>query len=283
MDVPALRDSGGSMKIAHTRSAIAFGLLTLALILPGLFCGEGCVQAQGVDRPTMVEDSLVSIFENSTLDIQYGFIKDIGDGNGFTAGRAGFTSKTGDMLEVLQEYEKLQPGSMLAKYIAPLKAVLHTASTDSIAGLESDWPEAARQDPLFRKAQDLVNERLYREPAKAMAQTLGLQLPLSRAAIYEAGIQHGYGDDHDSLTQIVARTNKAAGGTPRDGVEEVKWLDTFIQTREQDLREPANKNYAPIFQYAVDRARAIRKILQERNYDLSQPITITVYGDTFTF
>ena len=174
------------MKIAHTRCAIAFGLLAFALILlSGVFPGNRGARAQGVDRPTMVEDSLVSIFENSTLDIQYGFIKDIGDGNGFTAGRAGFTSKTGDMLEVVQEYEKLRPGSMLAKYIAPLKSALHTASTERIAGLESDWPQAAREDPLFRKAQDLVNERLYREPAKAMAQALGLQLPLSRAAIYE--------------------------------------------------------------------------------------------------
>ena len=161
------------MKIAHTRCAIAFGLLAFALILlSGVFPGNRGARAQGVDRPTMVEDSLVSIFENSTLDIQYGFIKDIGDGNGFTAGRAGFTSKTGDMLEVVQEYEKLRPGSMLAKYIAPLKSALHTASTERIAGLESDWPQAAREDPLFRKAQDLVNERLYREPAKAMAQAV---------------------------------------------------------------------------------------------------------------
>ena len=256
----------------------------LALILLfGLFHGGSSPRAQGADRLTIVEDSLVSIFENSTLDIQYAFIKDIGDGNGFTAGRAGFTSRTGDMLEVLQEYEKLQPGSMLAKYIDPLRSALHTALTDRIAGLESDWPQAARQDPLFRKAQDNVNERLYREPAKAMANSLGLQLPLSRAAIYEAGIQHGYGDDYDSLTQIVARTNQAAGGTPRDGVEELKWLDTFIQKREQDLRAPANMAYAPIFLDAVDRAQAIRKILQEGNVDLSRPITITVYGDTFTF
>ena len=280
----AVPGSSGWMKIPRVRSGIAPALVLLALILLfGIFRAGSGPRAQEADRLTVVEDSLVSIFENSTLDIQYGFIKDIGDGNGFTAGRAGFTSRTGDMLEVLQEYEKLQPGSMLAKYIDPLRSALHTALTDRIAGLESDWPQAARQDPLFRKAQDNVNERLYREPAKAMANSLGLQLPLSRAAIYEAGIQHGYGDDYDSLTQIVARTNQAAGGTPRDGVEELKWLDTFIQKREQDLRAPANMAYAPIFLDAVDRAQAIRKILQEGNVDLSRPITITVYGDTFTF
>lgn len=235
------------------------------------------------DRPRFVEDRLVSIFENSTLEIQYGFIKDIGDGNGFTAGRAGFTSRTGDMLEVVQEYDRLQPGSSLSRYIEPLKSVLNTPSTQPIAGLQFDWAEAARRDPAFRKAQDIVNERLYREPANALAQKLGLRLPLSRAAIYEAGIQHGYGENYDSITQIVARTNQAVGGTPRDGVDEVTWLRKFIDMREQDLRAPENKDYAVIFLDAVDRARAIRKILDEDNVDLSRPITVTVYGDTFTF
>ena len=272
------------MKRCQLRSllVILFAALALGLFI-GFFPERHGIWAPKADRLTVVEDSLVSIFENSTLEIQYGFIKDIGDGNGFTAGRAGFTSKTGDMLEVLQEYEKLHPGSMLAKYIEPLQSVLHTASTEPVAGLLSDWPLAAKRDPLFRKAQDLVNERLYRTPAHALAQSLGLQLPLSRAAIYEAGIQHGYGEDHDSVTRIVARTNHAAGGTPREGIDEVKWLDAFIDMREQDLRDPANKEYGPIFRDAVDRAQAIRKIYAEGNYDLAKPITVTVYGDTFTF
>ena len=85
------------------------------------------------------------------------------------------------------------------------------------------------------------------------------------------------------MTRIVARTNHVAGGTPRDGIDEVKWLDAFIDMREQDLRDPANKEYGPIFRDAVDRAQAIRKIYAEGNYDLAKPITVTVYGDTFTF
>lgn len=272
--------------MSHQGTGRIVGVFTaiLALVVALGVWRTGHGSAKGAaDRLTFVEDSLVSIFENSTLEIQYGFIKDIGDGNGFTAGRAGFTSKTGDMLEVVQEYEKLQPGSRLAKYLDPLKNVLHTPSTQPIAGLESDWPEAARRDPLFRKAQDLVNERLYREPANQLAQVLGLKLPLSRAAIYEAGIQHGYGENYDSITQIVARTNQAIGGTPRDGVDEVAWLRKFIDMREQDLRAPENREYAAIFLDAVDRARAIRKILDDGNFDLSRPITVTVYGDTFTF
>ena len=261
---------------------VLFAALTLSLFV-GFFHARYGTGVQKADRLTVVEDGLVSIFENRTLEIQYGFISDIGDGNGFTAGRAGFTSKTGDMLEVLREYEQLRPGSMLAKYIEPLESVLHTGSTEPVAGLLLDWPLAARRDPLFRKAQDLVNERLYRVPAEELAHRLGLQMPLARAAIYEAGIQHGYGEDHDSVNQIVARTNRLVGGTPADGIDEVKWLGAFIDMREQDLLDPANREYGPIFRDAVDRAEAIRKIFKEKNYDLARPITITVYGDTFTF
>ena len=234
-------------------------------------------------RLTYVQDCLVSIFENSTLTIQYGFINDIKDGNGFTAGRAGFTSKTGDMLEVLTEYELLAPNNRLKRYIEPLRLVYGTSDTASIAALILDWPLATEGDPLFKVAQDRVNDRFYRKPAQQVGQDLGLQLPISYAAIYEAGIQHGYGDNYDSITKIIDQATKKLGGTPKDGIPELTWLNAFLTEREDDLRQPENKEYAPTFLHAVDRVRAIQTILNDRNYDLMKPITVTVYGDTFTF
>jgi hypothetical protein len=35
---------------------------------------------------------ITSTFENSTLELQYDYVENIGDGRGITAGRAGFTS-----------------------------------------------------------------------------------------------------------------------------------------------------------------------------------------------
>ena len=37
-------------------------------------------------------DELVSAFENSTTEVQYGYAENLGDGRGVTAGRAGFTT-----------------------------------------------------------------------------------------------------------------------------------------------------------------------------------------------
>lgn len=69
--------------------------------------------------------SLVSSAENSSLDYraQYAYIEDIGDGRGYTAGVIGFTSGTGDLLLVVQEYVALKPartpaqGGDEAKYL----------------------------------------------------------------------------------------------------------------------------------------------------------------------
>ena len=272
--------------MSHIRIARFIAIGTIIALLSTLLIHVIQTRLPGRDnqeRTRYVQDSLVSIFENSTTEIQYGFIKDIGDGNGFTAGRAGFTSKTGDMLEVLIEYAKLKPDSPMVQYIESLTKVLNTAATAALSRLETDWALAAQTDARFREAQDIVNERLYRTPANDMAHSIGVRLPLTIAAIYEAGIQHGYGDNYDSLTKIIERTNQAAGGTPKSGVDELKWLNLFIATREDDLLHPENQDYAPIFLDSVDRAHAIRKIYDEQNYDLTQPITITVYGDTFTF
>lgn len=243
---------------------------------------SGSLPAQNA-RLVYVQDCLVSIFENSSLTIQYGFINDIKDGNGFTAGRSGFTSKTGDMLELLIEYERLAPNNRLTRYIEPLKRVYGTSDTASISALKQDWLLAAKDDPLFKVAQDSVNDRLYRKPAQQVGQELGLQLPIAYAAIYETGIQHGYGENYDSITKIIERATKKLGGTPKDGLSELTWLHAFLKEREEDLRHPENKDYAPTFLHAVDRVRAIQTILSDRNYDLSKPITVTVYGDTFTF
>ena len=73
-------------RIQRVRSVCAALLVVLSPILFSNFAHAGdVIKSQNTDRLTVVEDSLVSIFENSTLEIQYGFLKDIGDGNGFTA------------------------------------------------------------------------------------------------------------------------------------------------------------------------------------------------------
>src|SRR3954454_8817976 len=64
---------------------------------------------------------ITSTFENSTLELQYDYVENIGDGRGITAGRAGFTSGTGDLLLVIRRYTEAKPGNVLASYIPSLE------------------------------------------------------------------------------------------------------------------------------------------------------------------
>lgn len=70
--------------------------------------------------------ALVSSAENSSIDYgsQYSYIEDIEDGRGYTAGVIGFTSGTGDLLDVVEKYTELKPtDNILKKYIPALKKV----------------------------------------------------------------------------------------------------------------------------------------------------------------
>ncbi len=232
-------------------------------------------------RQIEIEDRIVSAFENSTTTIQYAFIANIHDGRGYTAGRAGFTSGTGDMLQVVEEYITLVPNNVLAKYLTPLQAVNGTDSVSGLDGIVQSWKEAC-QDPLFLSTQDRVNDRLYRQPSRQLVSTLGAQLPLTKLAIYEAGIQHGYGSDFDSVRSIAARASAAANGSPLVGVNESMWLQAFLTERRKDLLNPANRATAAGWAASVSRADAIQSIYNNGNFNLDKPISITVYGDAFS-
>ena len=59
---------------------------------------------------------LISMGENDTPVVQYGYVQNIGDGRGYTIGQAGFTTGTGDFIIVAQCYNMAEPGNILQKY-----------------------------------------------------------------------------------------------------------------------------------------------------------------------
>jgi chitosanase len=173
---------------------------------------------------------ITSTFENSTLELQYGYVENIGDGRGVTAGRAGFTSATGDLLLVLRRYTQAKPGNILAPYIPPLEAV---NGTDSVQGLDSfadAWAEAAA-DPDFRGLQDELVDELYFFPAMTMAGKVGIVTPLGQMIMWDAMIQHGAGGDNGTRA-IIKETQRNKGTI---GQDESAWLDAFLDVRLRHL------------------------------------------------
>lgn len=228
-------------------------------------------------------DELISAFENSTVKIQYDYAENLGDGRGVTSGRAGFTTATCDALEVITRYDRPVPDNPLARFAPELHRLCDTGSGDTSRLPEADyvtaWKQAAN-DPQFRAAQDQIVDLEYYQPAMHLADRAGIQLPLARAELYDAAVQHGVGDDPDGLSALITRTISKVGPSSRAG--QVSWLTAFLDVRIADLQNPADRATAAQWRDSIGRVQCVRRIAQAGNYNLNGPLTFTVYSDQFS-
>jgi chitosanase len=227
----------------------------------------------GLDDPVRKEIAmqLVSSAENSTLSWadQYGYIEDIGDGRGYTAGIIGFCSGTSDMLAAVSEYTRRDPTNILVKYLTPLRTV---NGSDSHEGLGSDFTEdwkKAAEDPLFQQVQRDERDRLYFDPAVAAAKADGVRA-LGQFAYYDAAVMHG-GNGMRSIRAAALRQAKS----PAQGGDEVTYLYAFLDARVAQMRTEQTHSDTT----RVDTAQ--RMFLNASNLDLDAPLAWTVYGEGF--
>lgn len=218
---------------------------------------------------------LVSSAENSSLNwqAQYGYIEDIGDGRGYTGGIIGFTSGTGDMLDVVQLYTTLKPGNALARYISALQSV---NGSDSHAGLGSGFVSAwknAASDPAFQTAQNDKRDSTYFNPAITQAKTDGLRA-LGQFMYYDALVMHGPGDDPLSFGGI-RTTARAHARTPAQGGNETTYLNAFLNARKAAMLADSSHQETD----RVDTEQ--RPFLNAGNLDLNPPLHWSVYGDAY--
>lgn len=231
-------------------------------------------------------EELTSVFENSTTELNYAYGEDLGDGRGITCGRAGFCTGTGDAILVIKKYTDLKPNNVLAKYLPVLTELENNrvktkhdqadvGGLNKIGNFISDWAAAAN-DVDFRAVQDTVVSDLYYMPSAKKADLLRLKLPLSRAELYDAIIQHGdeQTNDPDSIDSLIARATEKSGGSPRSGVDEKVWLDNFLTVRRACLsycyKEGSREEWADSF----GRVDVFRNLVEDGNYYLDNPITI---------
>jgi chitosanase len=252
-------------------SGIVLGAPPHMIYLPAIVTGSSGLNPDQKRRA----EQLTSLFENGTIEIQYGYAEALGDGRGITAGRAGFTTATGDAFEVVQLYTNQRPGNLLAPYLPELERLAAQESDDisGLSGFINAW-QAAASDPLFRAAQDTVVDTLYYQPSAQHANQLGVQTALARAVLYDTIIQHGDGDDLDGLPALLDRTRISAGGTPKTGVDEKIWLKEFIKIRRADLAHAYDPETRDVWAESVGRCDVFSAIATAGNYDLHGPIVI---------
>jgi len=242
-------------------------------------------QSEGLEDPATKEraEQIISTFENSTTTIQYDYAENLDDGRGITAGRAGFTSGTDDLLEVVKLYEKTtqNPNNALKGYLPALEKVDGTDSTKGLGGFIKAWERTSHDDPALNAAQDTVYDELYFNPAMQHAKELGLHSAIAQLAVVDTDVQHGDSDNpsdpeyEDSLTALLDKAGPVVNG------DEEAWTTKFLGIRKNDLLHPHNAETADDWRDSVDRVNALMSLVKT-NPNLQAPVVWTVYGDSFT-
>jgi chitosanase len=263
------------------RVRVGFVRFALALVLLALTAAPADAALTHGQRIRV--DKLISQFENSTSVIQYCYSVALDDGRGYTVGRAGFTSATGDLLEVAEAYTRLVPDNPLAPYLPRLRELAKNedGSIDGLEGLPDAWAEACK-DPRQRRVQDKIVDREYYNPAVRHWKALHLRRPLSLAAIYDADIQHGDGPDPDGVPAMLKRAAKRAHGTPKTGVSEKHFLREFIRERRATLAHAHNPDTRAAWAEVVERADVWLQLLRTGQWRLASPIRVHTPNYQFT-
>jgi chitosanase len=226
-------------------------------------------------REKEIAMELVSSAENSTLDWRsaYGYIEDIGDGRGYTAGLIGFCSGTGDMLALVRSYARAEPDDPLAPFLPALRRVDGSASHAGLgAPFVAAWKRAAH-DPVFRRLQMRELDRVYFDPAVRRAKADGLGT-LGQFIYYDAIVMHGPGASADSFGGIRRRA-VAAAPTPAEGGSEVDYLNAFLDVRRAQMKTEAKHGDTS----RIDDEQ--RVFLREGNLALRPPLVWHTYGDRY--
>jgi chitosanase len=250
--------------------------------------GAEVVQEKAFQLTNTAEYSTVNWWEN------YDDIADILDGRGYTAGIVGFTSATGDMLELVEDYVSRKPtGNTLAAYVDNLQATTAFGDTvdDAVYGVNGGgastkanaelgapfrtaWTNAANTDALFRLCQRDYRTRVYWLPAynAAIADGLGA---LGIAIYYDTSVNHGPGvanSNDGSFDDIRSRTT---GTKPASGGSESTWLNNFLNVRSAVLTAWGDNP-------SDGRIAMFRALRTAGKFTLATPFSWSVYGDTFT-
>ncbi len=233
--------------------------------------------------PPIVE-KINSLFENDDTNPSYDYCENLDDGRGFTFGKIGFTTANGDGYDLIKEYCASHPNSALKQYLPTLKKLANDENddTDNLQGFEQAWANEAMQTAA---TQDKLAYEVYGKPAIDYCNILGLKSTMAIAFLYDTIVQHGDGEDDDSIGALLDRTTEAMGGTisgkDKNGNgcgaidnPEIEFLDAFLVERKKCLLNPANKDTKEEWAESVDRVTALKNLLDTNNLALTGTIHI---------
>jgi chitosanase len=116
---------------------------------------------------------------------------------------------------------------------------------------------AFENDHELRELKHALSVQLYWEPCLEYCAKLGLQLPISKAVLFDTLIQHGDGNDPDSLGAILSSVDINAEE------DETAWLSEFLYHRQNILEHAYNQEIREVWKESRVRVEALRQLLGE--------------------
>ena len=219
------------------------------------------------DYPSDIILKLVSIAENSSTDwkSKINYIENINDGRGYTISIVGFCTGTGDFIQVLREIQKIDSNHPLVKFIPLVEKVDGTSSVKGLEELPNAMKSIGVNDQVFNKAMWIIIKKLYWGPALEYCKKHNLTSNLSKYITYDTYLNFGQWNYNKKYDLDLIKNS-----------DETTFLTTFLNmkqsTIESDKSLGDNKN---------NRVDMQKKLLLEKNFNLSLPMTVACYGDVF--
>ncbi|KAJ1643705.1 hypothetical protein LPJ64_004556, partial [Coemansia asiatica] len=190
---------------------------------------------------------LTNVFQVGQIKFQYSNCKKDNEGKGYAAGIANFCTGTGDAQDVIQAYHNITGGN---DEFTKLDKVL------------AERAESGSGSTKFWSAQGTVFDKLYFTPSQNWADSLGLKLSVSQAALYDTAVSCGASNNTGSLGGIIKATNKnvTADITGDSGnmlkinghsIDEIKWLNKFLDARAKYENEGQSNVHIKSFKYII--------------------------------
>lgn len=220
------------------------------------------------EHPSDIMLKLVSIAENSSTDwkAQINYIENINDGRGYTISIVGFCTGTGDFIQVLQEIQKIDSKHPLVKFIPLVQKVDGTPSVKGLEGLPAAMKAIGINDTVFNEAMWRIIKKLYWGPALEYCKKHNLTSNLSKYIAYDTYLNFGQWD-----------YNKKYNLDSISNSDETIFLTKFLEYKQKTIEGDSS-----LGDKKNNRVDMQKKLLNDKNFNLSLPMTVSCYGDTFT-
>jgi chitosanase len=232
---------------------------------------------------------MTSIGETGGVKIAYADSYNLGDNRGYTNGRAGFCTGTGDAIIVIECYDLAEPSNPFLPMMPALTKINDAfadsggttpqASTAGLGGWVAAW-KASASDPVFDSCQDYAQDAIYYGVGVRHAAEKGFTMALTKASFYDAEIEQGEADPRFGVAAwLIPQADKMTGqlSNPPTAADEVKWESNFLAAR-YAIMKSTQWPETRVWNGNTGRVVTFQNMLKAGNYDMSQCIPAEGYA-----